>query len=247
MSYCCLFVCLFSGPATDDKHCFDCLFVVSTINLLGPGRTLMMIVIMMIIALYTDDNDFHHNVANFLTDEQADSRSGICVSIYIYDRFSKYTNIPKWTLKVATGNKFLRLFTRGCHQKSTPQSQWLNEDLNQEDRNRSDWTIYVWCHPLSPIPNPTSVLTSFLSYTTSTTSSNVCKVVCLWNIWTNLCWIPTFLMAFPFAIIPQNNNIAFASPKVGNEFPFLFPKFGNRLSHSLCRKFKTHFWLTPGH
>ena len=38
-SYCCLFVCLFSGPATDDKHCFDCLFVVSTINLLGPGRT----------------------------------------------------------------------------------------------------------------------------------------------------------------------------------------------------------------
>ena len=31
-SYCCLFVCLFSGPATDDKHCFDCLFVVSTIN-----------------------------------------------------------------------------------------------------------------------------------------------------------------------------------------------------------------------
>ena len=38
-TYCCLFVCLFSGPATDDKHCFDCLFVVSTINLLGPGRT----------------------------------------------------------------------------------------------------------------------------------------------------------------------------------------------------------------
>ena len=35
--YCCLFVC-FSGPATDDKHCFDCLLV-STINLLGPGRT----------------------------------------------------------------------------------------------------------------------------------------------------------------------------------------------------------------
>ena len=32
----CLFV---SGPATDDKHCFDCLLVVSTINLFGPGRT----------------------------------------------------------------------------------------------------------------------------------------------------------------------------------------------------------------
>ena len=32
----CLFV---SGPATDDKHCFDCLLVVSTIDLLGPGRT----------------------------------------------------------------------------------------------------------------------------------------------------------------------------------------------------------------
>ena len=32
-----LFVC-FSGPATDDKHCFDCLLV-STINLLGPRRT----------------------------------------------------------------------------------------------------------------------------------------------------------------------------------------------------------------
>ena len=37
-SYCCLFV-VCSGPATDDKHCFDCLLVVSTINLLGPGRT----------------------------------------------------------------------------------------------------------------------------------------------------------------------------------------------------------------
>ena len=36
--YCCLFV-VCSGPATDDKHCFDCLLVVSTINLLGPGRT----------------------------------------------------------------------------------------------------------------------------------------------------------------------------------------------------------------
>ena len=34
-----LFVCLLSGPATDDKHCFDCLLVVSTINLFGPGRT----------------------------------------------------------------------------------------------------------------------------------------------------------------------------------------------------------------
>ena len=34
----CLFACFFSGPATDDKHCFDCLLV-STINLLGPGRT----------------------------------------------------------------------------------------------------------------------------------------------------------------------------------------------------------------
>ena len=32
-------VCLLSGPATDDKQCFNCLFVVSTINLLGPGRT----------------------------------------------------------------------------------------------------------------------------------------------------------------------------------------------------------------
>ena len=34
-----LFVCLLSGPATDDKHSFDCLLVVSTINLLGSGRT----------------------------------------------------------------------------------------------------------------------------------------------------------------------------------------------------------------
>ena len=34
-----LFVCLLSGPATDDKHCFDCLLSVSTIKLLGPGRT----------------------------------------------------------------------------------------------------------------------------------------------------------------------------------------------------------------
>ena len=33
-----LFVCLLSGPATDDKHCF---LVVSTINLLGPGRALL--------------------------------------------------------------------------------------------------------------------------------------------------------------------------------------------------------------
>ena len=33
-SYCCLFVCFCSGPATDDKHFCDCLFVVSTINLL---------------------------------------------------------------------------------------------------------------------------------------------------------------------------------------------------------------------
>ena len=36
-----MFVCFCSGPATDDKHICDCLFVVSTINLLlGPGRTL---------------------------------------------------------------------------------------------------------------------------------------------------------------------------------------------------------------
>ena len=35
-----LFVCLLSGPATDDKHFFDCFsLVVSTINFLGPGRT----------------------------------------------------------------------------------------------------------------------------------------------------------------------------------------------------------------
>ena len=34
-----LFVCFCSGPATYDKHICDCLFVVSTINLLGPGRT----------------------------------------------------------------------------------------------------------------------------------------------------------------------------------------------------------------
>ena len=33
-----LFVCFCSGPATDDKHFRDCLFVVSTINLLSPGR-----------------------------------------------------------------------------------------------------------------------------------------------------------------------------------------------------------------
>ena len=37
-----LFVCLLSGPATDDKHCFDCLLVVSTINLFGPGCTNIM-------------------------------------------------------------------------------------------------------------------------------------------------------------------------------------------------------------
>ena len=35
----CLFV---SGPAIDDKHCFDCLLVVSTIDLLGPGRTVVL-------------------------------------------------------------------------------------------------------------------------------------------------------------------------------------------------------------
>ena len=35
-----LFVCFCSGPATDDKHFCDCLFPVSTINLLGPGGTL---------------------------------------------------------------------------------------------------------------------------------------------------------------------------------------------------------------
>ena len=35
-----LFVCLFLfRSCTDDKHICDCLFVVSTINLLGPGRT----------------------------------------------------------------------------------------------------------------------------------------------------------------------------------------------------------------
>ena len=34
-----LFVCFCSGPATDDKYFCDCLFVVSVINLLGPGRT----------------------------------------------------------------------------------------------------------------------------------------------------------------------------------------------------------------
>ena len=33
-----LFVYFCSGPATDDKHFRDCLFVVSTINLLSPGR-----------------------------------------------------------------------------------------------------------------------------------------------------------------------------------------------------------------
>ena len=44
-AFCCviilLFVCLLSGPATDDKHCFDCVLLVSTINLLGPGRTVL--------------------------------------------------------------------------------------------------------------------------------------------------------------------------------------------------------------
>ena len=37
----CLFAC-FSGPATDDWHCFDCLLV-STFNLLGPDRTINLI------------------------------------------------------------------------------------------------------------------------------------------------------------------------------------------------------------
>ena len=34
-----LVVCFLFGPATDEKHFRDSLFVESTINLLGPGRT----------------------------------------------------------------------------------------------------------------------------------------------------------------------------------------------------------------
>ena len=56
--YCCLFVCLFSGPATDDKHCFDCLFVVSTINLLGPGRVF-------ISSSSVTNNDDYNNYDNY--------------------------------------------------------------------------------------------------------------------------------------------------------------------------------------
>ena len=53
----CLFVC-FSGPATDDKHCFDCLFVVSTINLLGPGRVF-------ISSSSVTNNDDYNNYDNY--------------------------------------------------------------------------------------------------------------------------------------------------------------------------------------